>query len=343
MHPPQTTASALPRQVPEFCGRWSLDLTAGCEHGCLYCPFQRYQALVLRRRHGGRPVARRLSLRRFVAGPDLPPELLLSAHTDPCAPAARAGMVRVLQHVLPRGVRVEVVTKGVVPTRALELLAAAGERADLSVGVASLDARRNATLEPGCPPASERLDNLRRARACGLARLTARLDPLLPGVDDEPGRLRLLLDEVARLGGRAVVASHLFLAARTHRPALRALPLLGTASLECTDRSPVRGTHVLSVPPARKLELLAWLRGECAARGLRFTTCGCKDLRLRDAGVAAVCAPPLVAGAAGDGADGVATPRRTESEGAVRKPSPRGCGIIRTGITTRPRTSVDGS
>lgn len=332
----------MPRQVPESCGRWSLDLTAGCEHGCLYCPFQRYQALVLRRRHGGRALARRLSLQRFVAHPDPPSELLLSAHTDPCAPAARAGLVCVLQHVLPRGVRVEVVTKGVVPARALELLAAAGERADLSVGVASLDVRRNAMLEPGCPPASERLDNLRRARACGLDRLTARLDPLLPGVDDEPGRLRPLLDEVARLGGRAVVAGHLFLTARTHRPALRALPLLGAASLECTDRSPVCGTHVLSVPLARKLELLAWLRGECAVRGLRFATCGCKDLRLRDAGVGAVCAPPLVAGTAGDGVDGTAISRGAELEEAVREPSPRGCGIIRAGMSTRSRALIDG-
>ncbi len=291
MHQSQAIASAVPVRVPAFCQRWSLDLTAGCEHGCLYCPFQRYQARILSRRHGGASVSRRLSLREYLGQDDFPAELLLSGHTDPCAPAAQAGLVRVLRHALPRGVCVEVVTKGIVPPRALELLAEADGRAALSIGVASLDARRNATLEPGCPPAAERLENLRRARSCGLDRLTARLDPLLPGVDDVPERLLPLLDEVARRGGRAVVASHLFVTSRTDRTRLGSSPLLGPASARCTEPSPVRGTRVLSVPLARKLEFHAWLRHECAARGLLFATCGCKDLRLARAGCAADCRP----------------------------------------------------
>lgn len=295
MQPSTPVARAKLRRIEAFCDRWSLDLTAGCEHGCLYCPFQRYQVLLVQREAGVRDVARRLSLRDVLAQPDPPRELLLSAHTDPCAPAARAGFVHVLRRLLPAGVRVEVVTKGVVPQRALALLAAAGERARLSVGVASLDALRNRRLEPGCPPAAERLANLSRARACGLQSLTVRMDPLLPGVDDTPERLRPLLDEVARHGARAVVAGYLFVTPRTDRARLATLPLLGPASAACTEYSPAHGTQVLSVPLQRKLELHAWLQRECAARGLVLATCGCKDLRLVRAGCAADCRPQALA------------------------------------------------
>ena len=134
-----------------------------------------------------------------------------------------------------------------------------------------------------------RLANLELARACGLDRVTVRLDPLLPGVDDEPERLRRLLDEIARLGARTVVASYLFVTLRTDRKRLSATPYLGTAIERCTEAGPVQGTRVLSVPHQRKLELYGWMQAECEARGLGFATCGCKDLRLGGAGFPSRC------------------------------------------------------
>lgn len=39
--------------VPAFCNAWGLDFTVGCEHACVYCPFERHQAVTMRRAHGG--------------------------------------------------------------------------------------------------------------------------------------------------------------------------------------------------------------------------------------------------------------------------------------------------
>lgn len=167
-----------------FCNQWGLDLTVGCRHACAYCHFQRYQALTLRHEYPEHEPGEALSVEAFLDRQEYPPELYLSPFTDPPAPAARANLERVPQRVLPLSVEVGISTKGVIPRRVFRLLSRHPDQVRFISGVTSLDDRRNAAVEPGCPPATARLANLRLARECGLKKVTARLGPLLPGVDD---------------------------------------------------------------------------------------------------------------------------------------------------------------
>src|SRR5262245_20726300 len=52
-----------------------------------------------------------------------------------------------------------------------------------------------------------------------------------------------------------------------------------------TEKAPMEGGMAFSVPLSRKVVVYTLLDRIAAQRGLRFNTCGCKDLRLRAAGV----------------------------------------------------------
>ena len=110
-------AAARLAPVPAFCNAWGLDLTVGCEHACVYCPFERHQAVTVRRAHGGRKLAPTLTVDEFLQREDYPTNILLSPFTDPLAPAAGDNLERVLNRVLPRSVHVIVHTKGIVSRR----------------------------------------------------------------------------------------------------------------------------------------------------------------------------------------------------------------------------------
>ena len=262
---------------PRFCGNHVADSTAGCSFSCIYCPFSAIAA----RRHGvSRPVA--LAADRIEALP-APPTLFLSPASDAFAPQAVEGTNRLLRHVLPRGTIVGIVTKGIIPAETLGLLEEHRSQVEgVAIGVASLDERRNRTLEPGCPPARERLRNVDRAAARGLA-TALRLDPLFPALDDAPSALERLVDEAANRGALAITATYVFAWGRYLRR-LRREPMLAESCRLLTERAPMEGGTAFSVPLGRKLETYSLLSRLAVTRGIHFSTCGCKDLRVRDAG-----------------------------------------------------------
>lgn len=291
-------APATLTRVAGFCNQWGLDLTRGCSHACAYCHFQKWQALVLGHTHPGQEWADALSVDDFLTRSNYPPEIYLSPFTDPLAPAAVGNLERVLQRVLPLGVKVGLSTKGVISRRVFRLLADHAERVRLIIGVTSLNEQRNAVVEPGCPPGRARLVNLRLAREYGLRKITARLDPLLPGVDDAADQLMPLLDRLAESGAQAVTASYLFLSVLGSRERMRQVPYLGPALEHCTELCPIEEGMVYSVSLERKRRMYEWFQEQCAARGLHFGTCGCKDLRLSGGTFATACSYPYLSACA---------------------------------------------
>lgn len=262
---------------PRFCANHVVDLTAGCSFGCIYCPFSDIEA---RRQGVTRPVTVDLDQ---VASLPAPPTLFLSPASDAFAPQAAAGTHAVLEQVLPRGTVVGILTKGRIPDRTLDLLARHPAQIEgIVIGLTSLDDERNRVLEPGCPPASERLDNLTRLAERGLTS-ALRLDPLFPVVDDAPDALERMADEAAARRAVGITATYIFAWGRYLRR-LRETPLLAAALPHLTERAPMEGGTAFSVPLGRKLDTYARLSALARARGMRFSTCGCKDLRVRAQG-----------------------------------------------------------
>jgi DNA repair photolyase len=262
---------------PRFCANHVVDLTAGCSFGCVYCPFAEVRA----ERFGvTRPTP--VDVSRLDEMP-APPTVFLSPASDPFAPQAATRAHAVLAHLLPRGTVVAILTKGTIPARTLALLAEYREQIEgVAIGLASLDDARNRTLEPGCPPAAARLDTLARAAALGLPAVL-RLDPLIPELDDSPAQLDALVAEGVRRGVVAVTATYVFAWGPTRRR-LRRHPLTARAATLLTEKAPMAGGTAWSVPLARKLETYGHLAAVAAHHGIHFSTCGCKDLRMRESG-----------------------------------------------------------
>jgi hypothetical protein len=131
--------------------------------------------------------------------------------------------------------------------------------------------------------------------------VTARIDPLLPGVDDQEERLISLLDRLTEEEVQSVTASYLFLWPNENPMRLKHIPLLREAAAFCTEPAPVITTksghqaslaEVFSVSLERKYRVYSWLREECCKRNLLFSTCGCKDLRLKADCFPTTCSEP---------------------------------------------------
>jgi DNA repair photolyase len=187
-----------------------------------------------------------------------------------------------LSHLLPRGTNVGILTKGIIRDATLDLLAAHPNQIEgVAIGVTSLDDHRNAVLEPGCPPAGARLGNLDRIAARGLIG-ALRIDPMFPEIDDRPESLEQLLDEASKRRANAVTATYVFAWGRYLRRLARE-PLLAASLPLLDEAAPMEGGTAFSVPLSRKIQTYAYLASQARARGLYFNTCGCKDLRVREA------------------------------------------------------------
>jgi len=258
---------------PRMCGQHVVDLTVGCSFGCLYCPFSDQKA-----RHAGVSHPSVVDMSTISQLP-VPPSVFLSSASDAFAPQAAPHTHALLERWLPRGTMVGIVTKGIIPLRTLDLLADFRAQVEgVSVGVVSLDEDRNRVVEPGCPPAADRLTNIDRLSARGLP-VALRMDPLFPIVDDGPAALRTLVAEGARRGAWTIMAAYVFTFGRYLRR-LRREPLLAESCRLLTERAPMEGGAAFSVPLARKLRTYSWLAELARAHGLDFNTCRCKDLRL---------------------------------------------------------------
>lgn len=279
---------------PRFCSNHVVDLTAGCSFACVYCPFADIAA---RRRGVTRPTPVDLA---GLEGLDAPPSVFLSPASDPFAPQAAAGTHALLSHVLPRGTIVGILTKGIIPGRTLDLLARYRRQIEgVGIGVTSLDDERNRHLEPGCPPAAARLENLERLASIDVPSVL-RIDPLFPALDDSQHALAELVEEASRRGAIAITATYLFAWGRYLRRLKQDAYLLPSVRL-LTDRAPMEGGTAFTVSLGRKLETYRWLAEQAGARGLWFSTCGCKDLRVRASGqVFASCRNPFLLGSSAE-------------------------------------------
>lgn len=259
---------------PRMCGQYVVDLTVGCSFACLYCPFS---DLMARRERLSRPTAVDVSA---MAALPAPPAVYLSSSSDPFAPQAAPHTHALLARWLPQGTMVGISTKGIIPMHTLDLLVEHRDQIEgVAVGVASLDEQRNQIVEPGCPPAIERLASIDRLVAGGLT-VGLRMDPLFPAVDDLPAKLATLVAEGARRGARGITATYVFSWGRYLRR-LRQQPSLSEACRLLTERAPMEGGTAWSVPLARKLSTYSYLAQLAREHGVAFGTCGCKDVRMR--------------------------------------------------------------
>ncbi len=183
--------------------KYSLQPYTGCSHFCLYCYATAYigvrkstpkDRLIERLRH---------DLRRVV-DPCL--VINMSTSSDPYPPEEKVYRLtrRVLELLIPQGYRVLITTKSSLVARDADILAEGN--AAVTITITTMDEKLAKRLEPGAPSPQERIEAIRILRERGVP-VGLRLDPLLPGLNDDEESVKEVLEAARDAGARFVVTS----------------------------------------------------------------------------------------------------------------------------------------
>ena len=244
---------------------WSLNPYMGCAHRCAFCYVRGFERRADRpsdERYGTnirvkvnvvevlrRELARRAWQRETVA---------IGAATDPYQPAeGRYRLTRgCIQALGSARTPIDLITRGPLIVRDVDVLADAARRAEVrvSVSIATLEASLSARLEPGVAPPRQRLRAIRTLTDAGIAAGVA-LAPVLPGLTDAPADLAAVLRAAREAGATHAWTNVLNLRAGTREHFLSVLEREWPAELARYRRLyPTGGSGYLRPADVRPIE-----------------------------------------------------------------------------------------
>jgi len=182
--------------------KYSLQPYTGCSHRCLYC----YATSYIRTR---RTIPKKDAIGRLIKDLqkiDPKKHINMSTSSDPYTPEEKVYNLtrRILSIIVSRGFKVLITTKGTLVLRDIDII----RRGNVAVmmTITTLDPKLASIIEPNAPSPLDRLRTL-----CELSRngvpIGARIDPIIPHVNDDEEELRELVDELIECGVRHIVTS----------------------------------------------------------------------------------------------------------------------------------------
>ncbi len=248
--------------------KYSLHPYTGCTHYCLYCYATSYVG-----RKPSKPkkdFLRRLRRDLTKADPSIPVDM--STSSDPYPPEEMVlGLTRASLEVLrSRGFRVLLTTKGVGFVRDQGLFDG------LMITITTLDGQLASKLEPFAPSPSSRLDALSSVEV----RRGARVDPIIPGLTDDPRDLKELLREIRDSGAEHVVFSTYKAKPDNFRRMTLSFPDLAEVWRRLYYSEGMRVGGYRYMPTPRRYRLLKLVVEEALKLGMTASVCreGFKDL-----------------------------------------------------------------
>jgi DNA repair photolyase len=262
----------------------TVNLTAGCAHGCLYCYARGYSIYpgdgkVRLYANTARKLRDELRRRRkpravyFSSASDLfqpVPEILDLAY-------------EVLELLVQSGAHLAFLTKGRIPRRHMELLTSHAPLVRAQIGLTTLNERVLRAFEPCAAPAEGRLAQAEELLSRGIP-TQVRLDPILPGLTDDRRSLDALCSVLAEIGIRRIAAGVLFLrpvVTRSLRWRLRDREMLRRLTQEFARGSRLGiyagRSAVTALPAQRRRELFSRLQRIANRHGIEAHICACKN------------------------------------------------------------------
>jgi DNA repair photolyase len=264
---------------------YTINVTRGCEFGCVYCYARGYPEaprpgrVHLYRNLPAKLAAeldnpRRRSRVRWVAFNTASD----SFQTDP---AILDTAFRAMEVLLNRGVGVSFLTKGRIPDRFMRLFARHPGIVNARIGLVSLSQRYCDLFEPHAAGPDERLQNIDRLQAAGIES-EVRIDPIIPFYTDDEGSIKILLAALASRNVKIVTLSYLHLRPAILEQLVRELPATESGILRsCYETQPWRSvgsaTRSKLIPlPLRKK---GYRRFSKLSRdyGIKTLICSCKN------------------------------------------------------------------
>ena len=263
----------------------TVNLTAGCAHECRYCYARGY------RTHPGEgkvgfytnTLAKlREELRRKRKKPAT---VYFSPSSDPFQPVPEVLEMAydVFRFLLESEIGVTFVTKGRIPPRHRNLLAAHAPLVQGRIGLITLDLEIAAAFEPRAATPEVRLAQTAELLGAGVP-VEVRVDPILPGLTDGPECLEPLSAALARIGVRKIAASVLFLrpaVSGSLRRHVQDKPMLNRMLDHFAGGEPLAihaaGSRVFALPAEARLDIMKRLKSIANRYGLKVLVCACKN------------------------------------------------------------------
>jgi DNA repair photolyase len=217
-------AKSVLNRVPERSRmpfRWTVNPYRGCSHACTYCfarPTHRYLGF-----DAGRDFEREIVvkvnapevLRMELARPSWRHEhVALGTNTDPYQWVE--GRYRLMEGIWEAlrdaGNPCSVLTKSPLLLRDLELMLQIAERASFTacLSIPTLDEKAWRATEPHTPSPRARLEAVAELNRAGIP-TGVLIAPLMPGINDAPAQVELLLEQAAEAGARSIGGAALHL------------------------------------------------------------------------------------------------------------------------------------
>jgi DNA repair photolyase len=216
----RTIINAVPPESP-MPFRHTINPYRGCSHACVYCfarPTHDYLGLGISSDFERKIVVKVNAVERLRAELRSPrwggDTIAMGTNTDPYQHAeGKYHLTRGIVETLSAARNpFSILTKSTLILRDGALLAAASERAEVSVSfsVGTLDRSVWSLTEPGTPPPDRRVEALRRLTAMGVS-CGILVAPVLPGLSDSEAQLREVVEACADAGAVSIhgVALHL--------------------------------------------------------------------------------------------------------------------------------------
>jgi DNA repair photolyase len=263
----------------------TINLTAGCLHGCAYCYIRSYrnypgESTIILYENTLEKLQDELVRRRTK-----PQAVYFSPSSDLFQPAPEVLELAkaVLKFLFSQGIGVAFLTKGRIPDDMLHLLVEHAELVRAQIGIISLDEDIVRTFEPYAASPRRRLGQLEALIAGGVP-TEARLDPILPTLTDAPDAADRLFAALAQAGVKRAAAGVLFL-----RPSILQSLRRNVSDKEMLaslvdayrdgQQGLMRGSPLpIQEPPSEvRRRIFARMRTAAQAHGIDLSICACKN------------------------------------------------------------------
>lgn len=263
----------------------TINLTFGCAHSCLYCYIRVYSAYpgeykVVLYENTLDKLKSELSRKRIK-----PQAVYFSPSSDLFQPVPEVLALgyRILEFLFSQGIGVAFLSKGYIPDNTMRLLANHADKVRAQIGIITLDEDIQRMFEPNVASARVRLKQIATLVAHGIA-IEARLDPILPGLTDNPDALKHLFSALAKAGIKHVAASALFLRPSVLESLKRnvhdneVLQKLLSFYHEAS-RLAIHADHssAIAFPRAIRDEIYTRVRHAAEEHGIELLICACKN------------------------------------------------------------------
>jgi len=202
----------------------SINPTLGCIHQCAYCYARGYsiypgdgKVLV----YGNMPekLKKELASRR-----KLPAYVFFSPTCDVLQPIPQVLKVtyELMKVLLEYGVGINLLTKGRIPSKFLQLFQQYRELIHVQIGITTLNRDMQKRIEPNAATPQERIRNIEQLCAIGITP-EVKLDPLIPGLTDTQSNLTALFQTLQGFGVNSTGINYLFLRPQIKKNLYKAL------------------------------------------------------------------------------------------------------------------------